>query len=139
MSRVVVGVGHPARGDDAAGLEVARRVRAGGVTVASPIDLLTAWEGAEDAIVVDAARSGAVPGTIHRFDAAAGPLPTGLMATSTHSIGLAEVVELARVLGRLPDRLKVFGIEVADVAAGQPLSPSVAEAVRRVVEEIDRA
>jgi hydrogenase maturation protease len=139
MSRVVVGVGHPARGDDAAGLEVARLVQAGGVMAASPIELLTAWEGADEAIVVDAARSGAVPGTVHRFDATAGPLPTGLLAASTHAIGLAEVVELARVLGRLPKRLVVFGIEVADVAPGQPLSPSVAHAVRRVVEEIDRA
>jgi hydrogenase maturation protease len=139
MSRVVVGVGHPARGDDAAGLEVARLVRAGGVMAASPIELLTAWEGADEAIVVDAARSGAVPGTVHRFDATAGPLPTGLLAASTHAIGLAEVVELARVLGRLPKRLVVFGIEVADVAPGQPLSPSVAHAVQRIVEEIDRA
>ena len=37
--------------------------------------LVDAWSGAEHAVVVDAAQSGAEPGTIRRFDAGAGPLP----------------------------------------------------------------
>ncbi len=59
--------------------------------------------------------------------------------SSTHSFGVAEAVELARALGRLPARIVVFGIEGRDFAQGEGLSPdvdaAVDEVVRRVTEE----
>ena len=141
MRRIVIGVGNPSRGDDGAGLEVARRVRSRGSyqVPGGSYELMEVWEGADDVIVVDAARSGSEAGTVHRFDARDQPLPGGVLGTSTHSIGVADVIEMARSLGRLPERLVVYGIETFDVSPGGPLTASVREAVDRVVEEIDGA
>jgi hydrogenase maturation protease len=133
----VIGVGNPARGDDGIGAEVVRRLGAGTIA-ASPTQLLDLWEGADEVVVIDAARGGAA-GTIHRFEAGSVPLPTGVFATSTHSIGVADVIELARAINRLPGRLLVYGIEGADFSHGRPLSPSVEEAVDKVVREIGDA
>jgi hydrogenase maturation protease len=141
VRRIVIGVGNPSRGDDGAGLEVARRVRSRGSyqVPGGSYELMDVWEGAEDVIVVDAARSGSEAGTVHRFDVSDQPLPGGVLGTSTHSIGVADVIEMARSLGRLPERLVVYGIEAFDVSPGGQLTASVRQAVDRVVEEIDGA
>ena len=47
-------------------------------------------------------RSGAAPGTTRRLDASRERLPAELFRGSTHALGLAEAVELARALDRLP-------------------------------------
>jgi hydrogenase maturation protease len=140
---VVIGVGNDWRRDDAAGLAVARRLR-GRVPArvcvlereGEPVALLEAWTGADEAVVIDAISSGAPPGTVHRLDAGRSPLPAQLFRGSTHALGLAEAVELARVLGRLPDRMLVYGIEGETFAAGSGLSPAVARAVERVADEL---
>jgi hydrogenase maturation protease len=129
-------VGNAWRGDDAAGLVVARRL--GGLRhEGDAVGLLDAWAGAGHAIVVDAAASGAPAGTIHRFDAAA-PLPAHALRSSTHAFGVADAVELARSLGRLPARLDVYAIEGADFTLGAGLSPPVAQAVAALVLDLRR-
>jgi hydrogenase maturation protease len=125
---VVIGIGNAARGDDAAGLIAARRL--GGLEhEGDPVVLLDLWGDADLAVVIDAVSSSAAPGTIHRFDATASPLPTYLRSSSsTHAIGLAEAIELGRALGRLPARLIVFGIEGERFEAGTGISRAVAAA-----------
>ena len=133
----MIGLGNPWRRDDAVGLEVARRT--GGTAVEhDPSRLLDLWAGEREVVLVDAVRSGAEPGTIHRLDAAAGPLPAELFGVSTHHVGLAETVELARALGRLPERLDVYGIEGGDFAAGTGLTPAVQRAAAVLAAELAR-
>lgn len=134
--RVVVGVGNAWQSDDGAGLAVAQRLRElvpEDVDVVElegePVTLVQAWEGADEAYVVDAVSSGAEPGTVHRVDATETPLPRELSNASTHLFGVGESVELARSLGRLPGRLVVYGIEAARISAGSELSPEVLRAV----------
>jgi hydrogenase maturation protease len=136
-------VGNGWRGDDGAGLAVARRVRElapAGVEVreveGDATALVEAWSGAEHVVVVDAAESGAEPGTVRRFDAAAQPLPVRSLRSSTHAFGVADAVELARALGRLPQRLDVYGIEGASFVAGDRLSPPVERAVAQLAREL---
>jgi hydrogenase maturation protease len=143
-SVVVVGVGNAYRGDDAAGLAVAERIRGRvpvGVAVVEceqePTRLLDAWHAADVALVVDAATSGAPPGTVHRFDTSEGPLPARVFRSSPHAFGVGDAVELARALGRLPGRVVVYGIEGADFTAGAALSAPVEAAVGRVVAEVE--
>jgi hydrogenase maturation protease len=134
---VIIGVGNPWRRDDGAGIEVARRT--GGVTFEGDgTGLLDAWAGASDVVVVDAASSGAAPGTIRRFDAAAGPLPAQHLRSSSHHFGVADAIELARSLDRLPPRLVVYAIEGEDFGAGPELSEPVARAVDALVAELGR-
>jgi hydrogenase maturation protease len=143
VTAAVVCVGNRLRGDDAVGLEVARHLRG---TLpedvqltereGEPTTLIAAWEGADALWVVDAVSSGSTAGTVHRLDAGARPLPPDPFRASTHHVSLAETVELARVLGRLPARTVVFGIEAASFAIGEPLTPSVAEAAVAVAAAI---
>ena len=89
--------------------------------------------------MVDAAAAGVAPGTVHRFDAGAAPLPARSLRSSSHHFGVADAVELARSLDRLPARLTVYAIEGEDFGAGRELSPAVRRAVDQVVEELSRA
>ena len=58
-------------------------------------------------------------GTIHRLDASERELPAELFRASTHHVGLAEAVELARALGRLPARTVIYGIEGESFEIGE--------------------
>ena len=128
---MVIGVGNAWRGDDAAGLLAADA--AGGVRhEGDGVGLLERWEGAGHVVVVDAAASGAEPGTVTRFDARAGALPVTALRSSTHHFGVADAIELARSLDRLPARLEVYAIEGADFAAGAGVTPAVERAAREL-------
>jgi hydrogenase maturation protease len=136
---LVIGIGNPDRGDDAAGLQVARSVRAAtspdAVTVrelaGDQLALIDEWAGADDVYVVDAVCSGGVPGTVYQFDAT-DALAERFRHRGTHTFSLADVIELARALGRLPGRLAGYGIEGASFAIGDGLSREVAAAVDKV-------
>jgi hydrogenase maturation protease len=138
---MVIGIGNPWRRDDGAGLAVARLLAGTpGVDVhereGEPASLLDAWEGADALWLVDAVSSGASPGTVHRIDVAEQKLPADLFRASTHHLGLADAVELARALGRLPVRTVFYGIEGGSFEAGEGLSAEVAAAAARVAGEI---
>ena len=98
--------------------------------------LIEEWTGADAVIIVDAVSSGAPAGTIHRLDPLSEPIPAALSQGSTHAFGLAETIELARALDRLPARLLVYGIEGERFEAGDELSPPVSAAVDAVREEL---
>ena len=139
----LIGVGNRFRSDDAAGLEVASRLRAThppGCRIleeeGEPGSLMEGFELVKEALVIDAVSSGAEPGTLHRFDATAAPLPAELFKSSTHALGVADAVELARELDRLPHRLSVYGIEGASFETGEGLSPAVEGTVDALVTEL---
>ena len=140
---VIIGVGNEYRRDDGAGIVVARRLRTlfpAGVKIVEESGegaaLIQAWQGAAWVIVVDAVRSGAPPGTIHRFDARTAPVPTGFFHYSTHAFSLAEAIELARSLDQLPPHLIVYGVEGENFTAGMGLTSSVEQAVESVIEQV---
>jgi hydrogenase maturation protease len=143
---LIIGVGNAYRSDDAVGLFVARRLReemhlqTNQTTIQEESGegtaLIEAWQEAEAVIVIDAVRSGAPPGSVHRFDASQQALPAVFSCASTHAFGLAEALEMARALQQLPSRLIVYGIEGENFAAGMELSPAVEHAIHIVVERI---
>lgn len=144
---VVIGVGNSYRSDDAVGLVVAERVRnlaPAGIRVLTaegePAELMDAWKGAGKVVLIDAVVTGAVPGHVFRFEAHREPLPAELFRGSSHALGVADAIELARALGRLPPVVILYGVQGRSFAAGVGLSPEVEAAVResaqRVVEEI---
>lgn len=140
---LIIGVGNQSRGDDGAGLRVARMLRAlrlpGAHVLESAGDageLIEAWRVSECAFVIDAARAASTPGAIYRFDVRTSPITVRTASHSTHDLGLADAAELARALGCLPARLVVYAIEGADFTLGAPLSPPVTRACRQVVERI---
>ena len=134
---LIVGVGNPDRGDDGAGIHAARRLRplrrVAEVTDCST--LLDLWAEEDDVTVIDATSSGAEPGTIVRLDGLCDVLAPSA-PRSTHSLGLAESVELARALGKLPSRLTVYGIEASSFHHGESLSPQVEAAVETLARSL---
>ena len=140
---LVIGIGNAYRSDDAAGFAVAAQVRAAslpGVAVTEfegePVSLIGAWHDAELVYLADAVLSGGEPGTVYRFDAAAGLPPAPLRHRGTHAFSLADVVELGRALGRLPARLIAFGIEGAEFSAGTSMSPQATQGARAAAAEL---
>ena len=132
----VIGIGTRFRRDDAAGLEVARKVRErvdGDVRIVElegePLDALDVWTPADEVIVADAVADAGAAGTVHLLDARLEPIPSPFRAKGTHTFSLADVVELARATERLPRSLLVYGIEGGDFSIGEGLTEPVARAV----------
>ena len=156
---LVVGLGSPDRGDDAVGPLVAAAVARAtsqrglvGVHVVEHedptalIDLLDpaspagAWSAA---VIIDAVRSGATPGTVSVLEvgpdgqdlaclgARLDPGPAG-----THGFGLAGAIELARALDRLPPRVVIVGIEAHDFGYGAPLAVAVRASVPTATDAV---
>lgn len=145
----VIGVGNEFRRDDGVGWAVLARLRERAGDRPLPPDtrlatcdgdpgrLIGLWEGARLAVVVDAAHAHpGTPGRVHRLE-----LDAGLLAqpstTSSHGLGLGEAVELARVLGLLPEHLVVYAVEGAESDMGTGLSPAVADAVEPLVAAVE--
>jgi hydrogenase maturation protease len=149
---LVVGVGNELRRDDAAGLEVARRARAmamrrsrDGVEPAiafrehegETLGLLEAWEGAGAVILADALHGGGAVGTVHRLDASNRALPAHPGgSSSTHAIGVADAIELGRILGRLPPRVVVYAVTGRRFEAGRGLSPELQDMIDTVARRV---
>jgi hydrogenase maturation protease len=140
---LVIGTGNPDCGDDAVGTLVARRL-AGRVPpevtilerAGDMIGLLEDWTGRDAAVLIDAAAPITAPGSIHRIDLLRESLPVGLSLASTHAFGVADAVELARVLGQLPERLIVYAIEGCRFEPGAAASPEVVAAAEGVAARV---
>lgn len=139
---LLIAVGNSFRRDDGAGPMVAEMlVGTPGLDIlilpGEGTELLEAWSGQTNVLVVDAMRSGKEPaGGIRRFDALTETLPKDAFPCLSHRFGLAEAVEMGKVLGRLPGSLTLFGIEGEDFGQGPGLTPAVAAGVDRLAAEI---
>lgn len=140
---LIIGIGNTYRSDDALGLYVAQDIKRGAPDHVNVIEqsgdgaaLMESWENADSVILIDAVYSGARPATIHRFDVHTQPIPARFFHYSTHAFGIAEAIELARALNRLPPHMIVYGIEGKCFEAGIGLSPEVEKAVQEVVTRV---
>jgi len=143
-----LGVGNRDRGDDAVGPRVAEKLAADPVFQRLNVDILShggegaslmdLWQGTRKTVIVDAMKSGAVVGTVRRIDANADRLESGVFHYSSHLFGVAEAVEMARQLDRLPEALVIFGIEGRIYDFGAPLSPEVESALEDVTVQVKR-
>jgi hydrogenase maturation protease len=140
---IVIGVGNTYRHDDGVGPAVVARLAEQGLpgaevatSLGDTTELIESWQDAELAVVVDAVRADpAHPGRVHRLSVL-NPGTERARAASSHGMDLGEAVELARELGRLPGRLILLAVEVADVSHGTGLTSPVRAAVDPLADEI---
>ncbi len=135
----LIGIGNPHRGDDAAGLLVLDRLKNDFESLkhdGEPAALIDAWQGHDDIILVDAVSSGAGAGEIFELDLQKESLPDIFAQSSTHSFGVAEAVELARALGKLPPAIFFYGIAGENFSIGGDVSPEVEKSVAAVAQSI---
>ena len=141
MEHRIIGCGNAARGDDAAGLLVVRQLRAWGADAlehsGEGLSLMESWRGHDAVIVIDAVVTGAAPGAVAVWDGREAPVIRN-GRRSTHAFGVAEAVELARVLGRLPARLLIYGIEGRGFDLGSAPSPEVVAAAEHLAQRLFR-
>ena len=140
---LVIGLGNRWRRDDGIGLHAVEALRtaladhpappavdivtAGG----EPAELMALWAGRRRVWLIDALVAGTAPGCHHRLDAG-DPLPHA-SSHSSHGLGLAQAVELARALDELPERLVIHGIEPAELDDGATLSAPVAATLPHLI------
>lgn len=131
-----IGCGNLDRGDDAAGILVARHLRNAGVNAlehrGDGAALIESWSGWQAVVLIDAVVTGGVPGAINCWDAKQAPVTGDSFRSSTHAFSIAEALALARVLHRLPPRLLIYGIEGRTFDVGCAPSCEVVAASERL-------
>ncbi len=138
----VVGVGNDFRCDDAAGLLVVRRLKELGCSAelhesdgegGAIIELM---RDCDRIVIVDATTAKREPGTITEFDVSSSPLPIVSVAETGHAFAVAQGIETARALGRLPNEVWFFGIEGVQFHHGIGLGDDVNRAVEDVAYRV---
>jgi hydrogenase maturation protease len=132
----VVGIGSRAGRDDGVGLALVERLERNG---RFPELTFLLWENADAATVaynlleletpvllVDCADMGVKPGECRVFDERTASLNLRTDSVSTHGLGLAEALTLARSLG-FEHHAHIFGVQPFDLNPGLKLSPEMEE------------
>ena len=99
------------------------------------LSLLPLLEEADAAILVDAIRGEGPPGALVRIEGE-DVAPAVAARLSVHQVGVADLLDSARLLGRYPPRLVLVGIVPADLGLGFALSPAVAAGLPRLVAAV---
>ncbi|NOY54120.1 MAG: hydrogenase maturation protease [Deltaproteobacteria bacterium] len=131
----VVGIGNLLLTDDGIGIHALRELEAryrfpGHVDLLDGgtmgLDLLPFLEGKDRILFLDAVSFGKAPGTIGELNN--GEIP-GFFATklSVHQIALPDLLGAGRLLGTLPERMCLIGIEPESIESGYGLSPTLGE------------
>lgn len=139
---LVVGLGNPDRGDDGIGPAVAHmlaeRLPFDVTVLARGGDVLSVildWDGYDALVCIDAAAPLTAPGRIHRLGPA-DALPAEPAGPSSHALGLADAIALARMLQIAPAEIVVYAVEGACFDTGAPLTPQVAAAAASVADQV---
>jgi len=146
MRTLVLGLGNPLLRDDSIGLRVVQelRTRLGDepdIEVSEDywggLRLMERMIGFDRAIIIDAIRTDAEPGTIHLLSP--NDIPTQ-RSTSAHDVNLPTALELGRQAGaKLPKSSEILlvGVEAADVQTfDEALTPELEIALPQAVEVV---
>lgn len=144
---LIVGCGNLLRGDDGVGPILIRHLWEHGIPDGARIvdggtagmDVAFQMRGARRVVVIDAARTGAEPGTVYRMPGPAVAELPPLGGMNTHSFRWDHALAFAHWLLKdaYPDDVTVFLIEAACVDPGAELSPPVRRAMDQVIELIE--
>jgi hydrogenase maturation protease len=139
MSRVrILGIGSPS-GDDQAGWLTVDALQGYGID-ASKLDrpgahLVSLLADADHVILIDAMRGGGgEPGKIRRFERH--DWRSYGQGLSSHGFGVLDALSLAEALGCLPERLDLYGIEIAAAHPGEAPGAAVRAAATLLAARI---
>lgn len=142
LDLLILGLGNLLCGDDGAGVAAITRLARDheepeGVRILDGGTLglaLLPWiRSAKTVLLVDAVLADAPPGTIVRIE---GDEVTRAVAQrlSVHQVGVADLLDGARLLGGLPERVILIGIVPGQMNLEVALSPAVAEGLGALVD-----
>ena len=137
---LLVGIGSP-HGDDSVGWEIARRVahQVGDSLLVrcarTPAELLDWLDGIDTLDVCDALVSEAAVGSFCCWQWPAHEIERAPFGGS-HDLSLPAVLALAANLGRLPPRVRIWGVGIDPERSLESLSPDAAAALPSIVDRI---
>jgi hydrogenase maturation protease len=99
------------------------------------LDLLPYVEDADRLLIVDAVQMDAPLGTVARLEGDRIPAVLSLQH-SPHQMGLSDLLAVARLRGRYPSEVVLWGIQPASLEVGLELSPTVAAQVEGLVQSV---
>jgi hydrogenase maturation protease len=143
-SLLVLGLGNLLCGDDGLGVAAVERLAASyeapeGARVVDGgtlgLSLLPELEDAEAAILVDAIRDDQPPGSLVRLEGDE-VAPAVAARLSVHQIGVADLLEGARWLGRIPATLVLLGLVPQSLDLSLERSGAVEERLPQLVESV---
>ena len=143
---LVLGIGNTLLADDGVGVRIVESLRGdpdmsehllidGGVS--SFFSLLSHLEDAQAMLVVDAADLEAAAGTVSVFES--GEMDRFIRRTrgrSVHEIGLADLMDMARLHGCLPPQRALVCVQPERIDWGDALSPAVQAATPSVCRQV---
>lgn len=136
---IAIGVGDVDRADEGVGPLVVRTIRACWPEAVRVFEhggegasLMQLWAPGDGVFLFGTVASGRRPGTLYRFEATQEPLPRRFFRPFSHAFGVAEAVEAARSIKRLPKRMVVYGVEGEHFGDDDDMS----ELVRRALKEL---
>ncbi len=140
---LVLGIGNILLGDEGIGVRVVEAMHS--IELPDNVDLADGATGGANlvelianrrkVIVIDAMDAAAPPGTIRRLtpDELA---PADRIYLSLHELGLLDTLRIARQLNCAPAEVIVIGVQPDIVAPGLELSPTLNNAVPRILEAV---
>jgi hydrogenase maturation protease len=147
---LVLGLGNVLLGDEGLGVWVAESLRRrfefpSSVTILDGgtlgLDLLPRLDGVDRLLMIDAVRSGGVPGDLVRLEGDAVGRALDIKI-SPHQVGVQELLAAARLTGREPSLVALCGMEPERLEPGTGFSPRVREGLprlqARVLDELRR-
>ena len=114
---------------------VASNVRV--VAVSEPTRLLDHLAGCSKLIVVDACCGESDAGSVVRFEWP-NERVVALRSSSSHHVGLTEVLQLADALGKIPPQVLVYAIQIQSTHPGDELSPPVSDGLTELIRAVER-
>jgi hydrogenase maturation protease len=144
----VLGIGSPF-GDDHLGWDVVKRLQQQPSLVHfSPrqlhleycdrpgMHLLELMRAAPTIFLIDAVKTGASIGTLHRLQNE--DIETLSDTLSTHALGVAEAMKMGAALQLLPENVVLYGIEIGDVHGQLTLTAPIKRAIKTLTAQIER-
>ena len=139
---IVIGIGNPNFKDDGIGLKVIEELEKIGVKnvvkyLNMDLKIIDSLCGYKKAIIVDAVKTGATPGTIFEFDAK--NTWCNIYASGTHSMSIFEIIRIGCYIfsEEMPDEIKIIAIEGKEVLSlGKNISSNIKKIIPKVVEKI---
>ena len=146
MKTLVLGVGNLLLQDEGAGVRALEKFEnkyrlPDGVELldggTSGLELLHQLDGRDRLVIVDVVRRGEPPGRVVRM--AGEEVPAQFrQKISPHQLGIADLLATARLIGSLPEKLVLFGIEPKNLDTGLSMSDEVVKGLDQLVEMLAR-
>jgi hydrogenase maturation protease len=145
ITLLILGIGNNLLSDEGVGVHVVQHLQAretlpAGVTLMDggtlSFTLAEPIAQADALIVVDAARLDAAPGTIRVVEGEAMDAFLRGARNSVHEVSLADLMDMARLTGDLPQRRCLVGIQPESLDWGEAPSAAVAAAIPAAARQV---